>query len=256
MTNEELALQIQAGQVEYLAALWFQVEGFIRSQISKFFFTWQDRCASTFVMEEDLYQSAYFALQPAVDYFDNAKGFKFLTILKYFLKRCLLTEIGVTYSGNKRYIKPIDDRSLDECIYESEGSEVYLSDTVIDKSAEQAFTRLENAEYITQLHDNLEQALSVLKEREALIIRNHYYLNMSIADLADTLNVSRGRADVIRRHALNTMRKQSVLNEYREDLIARLAYRTSYKKFKETQSSQVEYIVCELDDKERKLGLR
>lgn len=72
MTNEQLVARIQAGEnvSENMSQLYDQVKDFIRS------IAWKYRNSAEL---DDLEQEGYLALYPAIDGFNPAAGYKFLT---------------------------------------------------------------------------------------------------------------------------------------------------------------------------------
>lgn len=80
MTNEQLALCIQAGEnvAENMEQLYLQVKGFIHAV------AWKYRDSGEI---EDLEQEGYLALYTAVDSYNPAAGVKFLTYAAYYIRQ-------------------------------------------------------------------------------------------------------------------------------------------------------------------------
>ena len=86
MTNEELAVQIQAGEREQLPELWEQVHRLLALMFRRLLSQSPDnhtRAVSAGITLEDLEQEGYFALLEAVDAYDPTSGYKFTAYLKY-----------------------------------------------------------------------------------------------------------------------------------------------------------------------------
>lgn len=80
MTNEELALEVQAGRAGY-GGLWEQVRRFIGQQAFRWFTLYGDMCRRAGVELDDLMQCGFLALQDAVKAFDPARGYSLLAYL-------------------------------------------------------------------------------------------------------------------------------------------------------------------------------
>ena len=78
MTNEEWAIEIQAGRAGY-GKLWEQVHKFIRQQAHRYFTLHAGTCAHAGVELDDLTQCGFMALQDAVRAFDPEAGTRLLT---------------------------------------------------------------------------------------------------------------------------------------------------------------------------------
>ena len=73
MTNEELAVEVQAGRAGY-GGLWEQVRRFIGRQAFRWLTLYSGLCAGAGVELDDLMQCGFLALQDAVKAFDPARG--------------------------------------------------------------------------------------------------------------------------------------------------------------------------------------
>lgn len=80
MSNEELVIQIKAGVrvAENMGQLYEQTRKFIHSIAQKY---------KNYETIEDLEQEGYLALYDAIDGFEQAKGYKFLTYAEYWIKQ-------------------------------------------------------------------------------------------------------------------------------------------------------------------------
>ena len=216
MTNEELVQKIKEGQPNLINDLWTQIERFVRSYTIKLYNTWYDRCQSMGLEPDDLYQASALVLNSAIKYFSLDKGTKFLTVYTYFLRTQFYKEIKVNHSGNKCYIRPICDLSLDEPIYND--SDITLSALLVDDTAEYAYTSYEDYEFNNQLHSQLKLAMQVLNENEVLVIDKYYNSKMRMSDIARLLNITRTHVYTIHRRALNKLKLSNTLNLFYECL--------------------------------------
>ena len=88
LSNEDLAIRIQAGENDLISQLWDQVYRFIRQQARIHMRITNNAYGGAVGYEEDdLVQQSYFALLRAVKYYKADAGASFITILAYTLKR-------------------------------------------------------------------------------------------------------------------------------------------------------------------------
>ena len=92
MSNEELAVRIQAGEATVYSVLWEQVKGFVCNAAYRFYNHYTERCNAHGVDSSDLVQAGYFALVDCVNAYDPQTGYKLLSFdivnigLHFFLK--------------------------------------------------------------------------------------------------------------------------------------------------------------------------
>ena len=93
MSNEQLVARIQAGEDvgKNMEQLYIQVKGFIHS------IAWRYRDCG--VEQEDLAQEGYLALYPAIDGYDPATGYQFLTYAEYHIKNRMQRYIQANGNG-------------------------------------------------------------------------------------------------------------------------------------------------------------
>lgn len=91
MTNEELATKIKAGQRELIPQLWGQIERLCTLHADRV----SRALPSTAVCDfDDLYQSGYFAMLKAIEYFDPDGEYKFTTYFTNCLKNAMADASG------------------------------------------------------------------------------------------------------------------------------------------------------------------
>lgn len=106
MTNEELALRIQAGQNEYMADLWIQNQGILYKLSARYLW----RAEKMRYDLEDLVQECYFALVAAVKAYKPDGEYQFLAYLRYHVMN-VLADMLMFRNNRDRYIVPV---SLDQ----------------------------------------------------------------------------------------------------------------------------------------------
>ena len=178
MTNEELAVLIKAGYAEYIPQLWEQVDKFIWLKAN-----W---CADVIdgrggVTAEDLHQAGYLAISSAVESFDPAKEYKFLTYLDKHLKTAFAEATG--YRTKRQQLDPLQSAcSLDTPLSDGEEDFSTLGDTIPDPAAELAFDDVAEMDNVQRLHDALEDAFATLPNDQQADIREVYYMGGRVAN--------------------------------------------------------------------------
>ena len=151
MTNEEIAVRIQAGETELLPVLWEQVERFVSQMAGKA--AWAAGHVTSF---DDLRQCGYLALVDAVKGYSEDKG-KFLTWFGFFLKTAFAEEAGYRTQHQRR--DPLRwSASLDAPIPGAE--DLLLSDMVPDPA--DSIGDVEEAVWREELHTAMTEALCTL----------------------------------------------------------------------------------------------
>ena len=171
MTNEELAIEIQKGNTEYLPVLFDQVEKFIRKKADQRLRVLGEASGIEF---DELYDSGYLAVIEAAKYFKPESCYKFLTFLDKPLKTAFAE---VTNASTQKGLKdPLRNAvSLETPVGEDET--LTIDDTIAgdtDITAE-VIRKVSNKE----LHKALDNALDQLEALEAEAIRLQYYSNSS-----------------------------------------------------------------------------
>ena len=181
MTNEELAVQAQAGDKGAISQLWNQTRGIIFMILARYYNRNPERFTRCGVTMDDLEQEGFFAVLEAVEAFNPAKGWKFTTWLNYPLQNHVNAVLG-TRNGQAKHIPLNECSSLDEPISQ-ESDDMTLGDSVEDQTALDAFQDAENRAYNSQLHDTLEVCLSFLEKPMERAVRGQYYENKSLKEV-------------------------------------------------------------------------
>lgn len=233
MSNEELAVAIQAGKRDKLPELWEQVKDFISMQAGKY-----ARASNGYggVTQEDLTQCGYLALVAAVNTFSPDKG-NFISWLAMALKTAFREATG--HRTSKR--DPLDMAiSLDTPLDGEDGSTETIGDMQEDSMAGQAFEDVQEKVWVEQLHNALETALEQIPEDEQAIIRARYYEGKTRREIGP-------KARQIEERALKYLRRPYVQQWLREFVEERTPYflHVGVTSFKSSGISAVEKIVFE-----------
>ena len=89
MSNEELALQIKAGNTELYAELWKNTEKLMIWKINKLYDIQSPRFARAGLELDDLKQLAFFALIAAVQAYDPQKSYAFSSYIGFHLRNTI-----------------------------------------------------------------------------------------------------------------------------------------------------------------------
>lgn len=254
-TNEALAALAAAGNTFALGQLWEINKGLLH----RCFWQWYDRNKAVAdehgITLEDFDQEGFFAVQAAAKAYDPEKG-SFATLLGYYVQaqinkavrgehsRIVTTEDGkqVRLSAN-----PLNTcTSLDTPLDDNDGGSATLGDLQEDPAATHEFQQAENEIYNEELHAALEEALNKLADREADIIRRHYYGGQSLKDIGQDIGISSNRVNQIERHGFQRLRSMSALLRWRNEVISIRAWRgtgwNAWNRYGSVQERTVEYL--------------
>ena len=101
MSNEELAVRIQAGETTVYSVLWEQVKGFVCNAAYRFYNRYTERCNAHGVDSSDLVQAGYLALVDCVNAYDQQTGYKLLSFIKYPLMNRFQETLGIRTAKGK-----------------------------------------------------------------------------------------------------------------------------------------------------------
>lgn len=202
MTNEELAVLIQAGDNGFLPQLWEQVRRLIAVKAFRFH---SKLGGSRGVEVDDLVQCGYFAVLDAVKYYTPAKAHKFTSYLNMTLKNAFRAAVGLRSSRIDLLFACL---SLDAPIAAVDG-ELSLLDAIPDTGAGEPYADVEESEYTRQLRAALDDALSILGDTDRRQMEQYYYFGMSFQQIADMEGISRTAVEGRHRKSLNRIRRSS-----------------------------------------------
>ncbi len=183
MSNEELAVLIQAGKTEHLVELWNQVERLVKWKANRVVTALDGRGGVEF---GDLYCSGYIAMVAAVDSYRPENGV-FSAWFMYYLKTAFAEVTRYRTKAGRE--EPLNHAiSLDEPVGdESDGTA--FGDLVPDPKAAATLEGVEEAVYQQQLHAAMETVLMELPEIQISVIRHRYYMKQSLAESGRALGV-------------------------------------------------------------------
>ncbi len=251
MTNEELALEVQAGRAGY-GGLWEQVRRFIGQQAFRWFTLYGDMCRRAGVELDDLMQCGFLALQDAVKAFDPARGYSLLTYLGRHLQKRFREACGIRTSKRD----PLNNcDSLDRPVGE-EGS-ASLGDFLPDSSAADEMEGVEERLYNQALHNAMAAALDTLEEKQRDTIRRRFWERDTLEAIARDAGVPRAHVRQTEAAALRTLRRgkcRKLLSPFVEEIRSRYAYRgTGWAAWNSMRASSVERAAERLDELQRSL---
>lgn len=239
LSNEELAVQIVAGEEKLKLQLWQQLEKLIKIKANKFYYACSINGVARFE-ENDLIQEAYFAMLKAVEYYNQDSGYAFTTYLNYTLKiafaevagtrRPKQRNDGIKYSVSADV--PLNNES-DETFAEVIPSNTDVEADVIENVSNQ------------ELHNALEAALKTLTKTQEKILRGIFYDNMTMEQLAETASCTHQNISLEKGKALEKLYRERKENNLENFLEARTNYhqKMGLKEFKNSGVSVVEKIV-------------
>jgi len=231
MTNEELAVRIKAGEPALMADLWENCHKLLlllmHRELAKGKRELMERHGVT---EEDLEQELFFALRAAVKGFDPDAGFKFTSYLHFPVRSVIDGALGLRRTEGSN--DPINqyNTSLDAAPPGVE--DATFGEVIPDPDSASGFEAIEEADYQTKLHADLEEALSELPERKEQTIRARYLEDKTIAEIAKSHNVSGETVRRVEYEALMQLREAQALQSYRADIIEKYSYHSGLHSFR------------------------
>jgi len=246
LSNEELAIKIKESDPslvhDYINILWNRVEKFVRLQVYKFYTKNIDRCAAIGITEDDLYQECYLTIYKAVEQYDLAKGFKFLTHMGYYIKNCL-RDVSKLKSATEKYFVV----SLDASNPNDDEDNRTLLGLIPDPDGEKRIDDIAEQDYISKRRTDLDTAASSLSVEQANVINLRYYNDLTIAETAERLKVPDAKISHLQKKALKTLSVNPLLQEYRQYVIDQYSFGRGVGKWKETGMSPQERVLLELE---------
>jgi len=195
MTNEELVLLIQQGDNGLLPQLWEQVRRFVVMMARRHYEKFENKHGCEL---DDLIQSGYFGLLAAIKYYKPEKGLKFISYLELNLKTAFNEAMGVR--GYKRDWLDFAT-SLDTPVGEGETALIDMLGDMTPGAGDVIETVVEDV-FNQELRAALDDAMTILTEKQRELLVLHYYFNMSIGDIAQMRERHRQQVDEQRNSAL------------------------------------------------------
>ena len=238
MTNEEWAIEIQAGWEDY-TELWEQVNKFIRQQAHRYFTLHAGTCTHAGVELDDLLQCGFMALQDAVRAFDPEAGTRLLTYMKYPLLSHFREVCGIRTARRD----PLNNcASLDKPV--GDEGDTTLGDLQPSQSAAQDMEAALEWEYTRELHEAIGKALDTLDEPQRETIRRRYWNRETLQAVAKDIGITPERVRQRESAALRRLRSGpcvKLLKPFVDEIRAGYAWRgTSWGAWNSTGVSSVE----------------
>jgi RNA polymerase sigma factor (sigma-70 family) len=200
MTNEELAIKIQAGEHQLMEPLWLQVKKLIYYLSQRYIAA---ACLPVYMDMDDLMQCGYLALEKAVTDYKPEKGFKFSSYIGFHLKNAVFDAAGI------RRKKQINADSLNEDVFED--GETELIDTIADTDIDIC----EEIEY-KFLQKVIQEEIDKLDQTEQYIIRQHYFENRTKEAIGKDLGKTGMRIHQIEFKALHKLKRSQRICDIKE----------------------------------------
>ena len=198
MTNEQLAVFIKQGDSnELVPILWERVRRFMHMLSDRYFRAYSEKLAAYGIAPEDLKAAAYPAFLKAIETFDENKGYKFISCLRYPLKN----------EYRKIWTKDLLNKaeSLNAPLKGSdEGEETEWIDLVADDTSLDFTERVERESLCAAVRSAVEK----LPPEQQDYIRRRFYNGNTLKEIAQ----SEGKST-----ALIQQREQRLLKELRQN---------------------------------------
>ena len=210
-TNEELAVLIRGGAMEFIPELWEQIERLVKWKARRIMAV-LDVMPGRGVEFDDLVQSGYLAMVDAVETYEPAAG-TFSNWFMLYLKTAFANATGYRTKAGK--MEPLNSAtSLDTPLSDESDSDTLLAITE-DPNGQVPLQSVEERLWNEQLHNALESALSSLPEQSAEILRLRHYDGLTFAAVGEIQGTTPERVRQMEREAIRHMRKPSILSVLR-----------------------------------------
>lgn len=255
MTNEELVAEIRKGDAEAIAQLWKQCYGYIKKMAIRWAMAWEGRPDFD---EEDLIQSAFFALYKAVEDFQEDKGCSFITFLDLKLKTAFSVVCCCRTVKQKK--EPLNnalslDFSPDNNGSGEDGDEKRTTLMDLMKDPTRAEDRIEDEIFMQQCSEVIRRELQRLPGKQGRAVESHFLNGKTYNEIAEDLQCSRSYVANLVKDGLNNLKGNEALKSLQEDMNYyndRNLYRnTGFRSWKRTGSSSQELEVIRKEEKKK-----
>lgn len=246
MCNEETAVLIKNGHNKYCIDLWENIKRFVFFCVCKTSAKYGEQMKRAGVTDEDLKQEGYLAMLDAVRYFEKEKGYKFITYMRYCLKNRFNAVLGVGKEKGNCFALNSAVR-LEDRINESEKDT--FEEMIKDEKAENEFLNIVEKCYTECLRKDLEYCLESLPQEERSVIKEIYFEERKISDMAKEKNVPYGKIKTVEIRGIRSLRNSKNmkrLEEYRNDIISTYGYRSGFYLWHNTGYSSTEFTALSL----------
>lgn len=236
MTNEELAMRAQAGDVDALRVLWDAVK-LLCFKLGKKFLPMFQKAGMD---EDDWKQELFLAVYQAVKIYDAGKGIAFTTYLDY----QILNQFRDTLDIHDWKTMQQRPRSLNVAVGLDDDAE--LQDLIPDPNAGKPFEDAEESLYTRRLRVTLEECIDSLPIVQAQVIRRHFFDGEGYAQIAADRGCSYGSTIQSRNSGLLKLKRNTKLLAYKEDILSAKAARhvgfCLWKNRGSIQEQMIEYL--------------
>lgn len=252
MTNEELVAEIRKGDTEAVEQLWKQCYGYIKKVAIRWAVAWEGRPDFD---EEDLMQSAFFALYKAVEDFQEDRGCSFISFLDLKLKTAFSVVCCCRTVKQKK--EPLNNAlSLDFSPENNgngeDGDEKGTTLMDLMKDPIRAEDMVEDEIFMQQCSEVIRRELQRLPGKQGKAIESYYLDGKTQGEVAEDLQCSRSYVANLVKDGLNNLKGNATLKSLQEDMNYyndRNLYRnTGFFSWKRTGSSSQEIEVIRKEE--------
>lgn len=244
MTNEELAVRIQAGEQNLMGELWEQNIGLFYLKANSLYTRLRERCDASGVEFDDLLQTCYFALCDAVQAYKADGEYNVMSYIKFPLKNHFRSLLGIRTSKRDALN---ESNSLDEPI--GDDGDTTRLEMLTDPNSGEPYEAVVDNVFQSELRDTLEKSISKLSERRAAVVHSRYFEGKTFEEVAVEMNVSGQMIQHLERESFYKMRRDRDLQVFHDEVLSRWAYKgTGFRAFKENGISSVERAVIEAEE--------
>lgn len=204
ISNEQLAIEIKAGNPDLLITLWEQVKPFICKQARRWISSFNGLHG---IEHDDLINAGYFAMLQTIENFDDKRHeVSFIGLLSFYLKKQFSSVYGTQSAAGKNDAIHISV-SLDTPVVDDDDTP--LSELIPDKNSHMPFEQIVQRDYNAYLHCVLDTILDTLPTPYREIIMLRYYENQDIPTVAATIGMTEKEARAAEKKAMRLMRTPS-----------------------------------------------
>lgn len=210
MSNEEMALAIQAGDDSLILPLWEQCKGLICKEAHRWARAFESRPE---IDVDDLIQSGYFALLNTAQSFkpDPERG-TFAGLLYWTLKGAFADACNVRTRTQQK--DPIKSPLRLESPIPGDADGLELGDTIADQR--NGIEEAEEAIYSDYVSETVHKAVDSLEDRQRLCIDMRYFQGKTQKEISELLNVSGQYVSQVERLGLRRIREGEHIQELSE----------------------------------------
>mgnify|MGYP003290669315 CR=1 FL=1 len=204
ISNEQLAIEIKAGNSDLLITLWEQIKPFICKQARRWISSFNGLHG---IEHDDLINAGYFAMLQSIENFDGKRHeVSFIGLLSFYLKKQFSSVYGMQSAAGKNDAIHISV-SLDTPVVDDDDTP--LSELIPDKNSHMPFEQIVQRDYNTYLHGKLNTILDTLPAKYKEIIMLRYYENQDIPTVAATIGMTEKEARAAENKAMRLIRTPS-----------------------------------------------